>query len=76
MAPDAAIGRGSGLDTINNKSVNEAALRQARKKFYAQQLALDNIHNPSFVPCSRCVERIPMGRIATMPESSPCMRCL
>ncbi len=75
IAPDVAIGRVSRMDAINNKSVNEAALRQARAKLYGLQHALDNIDNPSFGVCSRCGGRIPMGRILIMPESPKCIRC-
>ncbi|MFN2396349.1 MAG: TraR/DksA family transcriptional regulator [Bacteroidales bacterium] len=75
VAPDVAIGRISRMDAINNKSVNEAALRQAREKLHGLQHALDNIDNPSFGVCSRCGEKIPMGRILVMPESPRCMRC-
>ena len=32
IAPDDAIGRISRMDAINNKSVNEASLRQAEEK--------------------------------------------
>jgi DnaK suppressor protein len=75
VAPDVSIGRISRMDAINNKSVNEAALRQAREKLHGLQYALDNIDNPSFGICTRCGEPIPMGRILIMPESTRCMRC-
>ncbi|MBW6498123.1 MAG: TraR/DksA C4-type zinc finger protein [Bacteroidales bacterium] len=75
IAPDVAIGRVSRMDAINNKSVNEAALRQARDKLQGLQHALDNIDNPSFGVCSRCGTEIPLGRILVMPESPKCIRC-
>ncbi len=75
IAPDVAIGRVSRMDAINNKSVNEAALRQARSKLHGLQHALDNIDNSSFGVCSRCGGKIPMGRILIMPESPKCIRC-
>ncbi len=75
VAPDVAIGRVSRMDAINNKSVNEAALRQARAKLHGLQHALDNIDNSSFGVCSRCGGKIPMGRILIMPESPKCIRC-
>ncbi len=75
VAPDVAIGRVSRMDAINNKSVNEAALRQSRSKLHGLQHALDNIDNSSFGVCSRCGCKIPMGRILIMPESPSCIRC-
>ncbi len=75
VAPDVAIGRVSRMDAINNKSVNEAALRQSREKLHRLQHALDNVDNPSFGVCSRCGGQIPVGRILIMPETTRCMRC-
>jgi DnaK suppressor protein len=75
IAPDVAIGRVSRMDAINNKSVNEAALLQARNKLNGLQHAFDNIDNPSFGTCTQCGNQIPMGRILVMPESPKCIRC-
>ncbi len=75
IAPDVAIGRVSRMDAINNKSVNEAALRQARAKLHRLQQALENIDKPSFGVCSGCGGQIPMGRIVVMPESTHCVKC-
>jgi len=75
VAPDVAIGRVSRMDAINNKSVNEAALRQARNKLRGLQHAMGNIETPSFGVCTRCGNQIPMGRILIVPESTMCMRC-
>lgn len=75
IAPDGAIGRVSRMDAINNKSVNEAALRQAKEKLRGLQHALDNIDNPSFGLCTRCGKQIPMPRILIVPESTKCMSC-
>jgi DnaK suppressor protein len=75
VAPDVAIGRVSRMDAINNKSVNEAALRQAREKLRGLQHALDNIDKSTFGVCTRCGSQIPVGRMMIMPESTRCMRC-
>lgn len=75
IAPDVAIGRVSRMDAINNKSVNEAALRQARAKLNGLELALENLNKSTFGQCSRCGGQIPFGRILVMPESTRCMRC-
>lgn len=75
IAPDVAIGRVSRMDAINNKSVNDAALRQAREKLHKLQHALDRIDHPSFGVCSRCGGPIPLGRILVIPESIYCMKC-
>ncbi len=75
VAPDVAIGRVSRMDAINNKSVNEAALRQARVKHSGLQQALEKIDHPSFGICAGCGAQIPIGRILVVPESTRCIRC-
>ncbi len=75
IAPDCAIGRVSRMDAINNKSINEAALRQKEKQLKALKEALNNINSSKFGICISCGQSIPMGRIIIMPESKECVRC-
>jgi len=75
IAPENAIGRVSRMDAINNKSVNDAALRTAENKLKNIDEALRKIDNKDFGHCRRCGQPIPMGRLVAMPESSLCMRC-
>jgi len=75
IAPDDAIGRVSRMDAINNKSVNEAALRQSETKLKNLLNALERINEPDFGICIKCKGAIQTGRLALMPESKKCMRC-
>ena len=75
IAPENAIGRVSRMDAINNKSVNEAALRTAENKKKSIDQALRKIDDKDFGNCRRCGQPIPMGRLGVMPESSLCLRC-
>lgn len=75
IAPENAIGRVSRMDAINNKSVNEAALRQAELKLKKMEQALEKIDQSHFGTCTGCGEQIPLGRIMLMPESTRCVRC-
>ncbi len=75
IAPENAIGRISRMDAINNKSVIEAALRQADLKFKNLNIALSNINDPDFGLCGRCHNQIPIGRILLMPHSRFCVSC-
>lgn len=75
VAPDVAIGRVSRMDAINNKSPNEAALRQARDKLHGLVYALGQLDKISFGICTRCGQPIPPGRIMVRPESTTCMHC-
>ena len=76
IAPENAIGRISRIDAINNKSVAEQSLRQAKDKQGKLLEALDNITNSDFGNCQKCKEEIAFERLLFMPESRRCMKCL
>lgn len=75
IAPDEAIGRISRMDAINNKSVNEAALRQAEEKLNKLNTVLAKVDSPDFGICAQCKNPIPLGRILIKPESIYCVNC-
>lgn len=75
VAPDVSIGRLSRLDAINNKSVVEAALRQARDKLSGLHFAMNKIDSADFGVCMKCKGAIPPGRILIRPESVYCVNC-
>lgn len=75
ISPENAIGRVSRMDAINNKSVNEAALRKASIRFDDLKEALSTIHRPEFGICIRCQSIIPMGRLLLRPQSKSCVKC-
>ena len=75
ISPENAIGRISRMDAINNKSVNEAALKKATQKLKNLQIALLNINDSEFGICAKCKNNIPLGRILLMPQSRFCVNC-
>ncbi len=75
IKPDVSLGRISRMDAINNKSINEKALRNAREKLTKMEYALANIENPDFGKCSICKNDIHPRRLLFMPESSKCVNC-
>ena len=75
IPPDVAIGRISRMDAINNKSVNEAALRASEIKLTKLEMALEKVDDAKFGTCLRCGQEIPEGRLMLMPESIKCVRC-
>lgn len=75
IAPENAIGRISRMDAINNKSVNEAALRKAIEKLKNLEYARTKVGEVSFGVCARCGNPIPNGRLLLMPESINCVQC-
>jgi DnaK suppressor protein len=75
ISPENAIGRISRMDAINNKSVTEAALRQAESKLKNLQLVLENMEDQDFGLCQKCQKPIPIGHILLMPQSRFCVNC-
>ena len=75
IAPENAIGRISRMDAINNKSINEAALRKAENKLKNLEMALSNVDEPEFGKCAKCKQQIPIQRIMLMPQSRFCVNC-
>ncbi|MEX2632854.1 MAG: TraR/DksA C4-type zinc finger protein [Balneolales bacterium] len=75
IAPDVSLGRISRMDAINNKSVNEAGLRQTQAKLRRLEKAFEDIDQPTFGMCIRCGNPIPYGRLEFMPASKKCVSC-
>jgi len=76
IAPDCAIGRVSRMDAINNKSINEAALKKETIKLSGLKYALERIDDADFGICAKCQQPIPIGRIMLVPHSRFCARCV
>jgi DnaK suppressor protein len=75
VSPDDAIGRVSRMDAINNKSVVEAALRNARDKLDKLKYMEAGIGADDFGVCKKCRQIIPVQRILIRPESIYCVHC-
>ncbi|MBL6963647.1 MAG: TraR/DksA C4-type zinc finger protein [Bacteroidetes bacterium] len=75
ISPENAIGRISRMDAINNKSVAEAALREAQTKLQSLQYMLTKTGNKDFGQCAKCNGQIPIGRMMIMPQSRFCVNC-
>jgi len=75
IAPENAIGRISRMDAINNKSVAEAALREAEGKLSKLKYVLGQVDEDDFGVCVKCKKQIPLGRILLMPQSRYCVNC-
>lgn len=75
ISPENAIGRVSRMDAINNKSVNESALRQAEQKLKDLNRVMEMAGSKDFGICLRCKNPIPVGRIMIRPESLYCVNC-
>ena len=75
IAPENSLGRVSRMDAINNKSVAEESLRQARRRLVRLQEAAVNVTQLDFGNCQQCKETIVFDRLIFMPESRQCMQC-
>lgn len=75
ISPENAIGRVSRMDAINNKSINEAALRQAEQKLGNLKRVQEKAGSKDFGICLRCKKPIPVGRLMIRPESLYCVPC-
>ena len=75
IAPENAIGRISRMDAINNKSVAEAALREAEDKLDKLKYMLGQVGKEGFGQCAKCQKPIPIGRMLLMPQSRFCVHC-
>tara|TARA_R110002072_G_scaffold26877_9_gene88340 strand:- start:1862 stop:2200 length:339 start_codon:yes stop_codon:yes gene_type:complete len=75
ISPENAIGRVSRMDAINNKSVNESALRKKRQILIRMNHNLNNIDKVDFGKCLRCKNPIPIERLLFIPETNSCTPC-
>jgi len=75
ISPENAIGRVSRMDAINNKSINDVALRKAELKLNNLKVALTKINDADFGLCRKCKQAIPMGRLLLMPQTITCVHC-
>jgi len=75
IAPENAIGRISRMDAINNKSIVEAALRQAKNKMQQLKVMQTKITDADFDSCIKCKKTILMERLMIRPHSKFCVNC-
>ena len=74
-APDCAIGRVSRMDAINNRSVFEASLNNARHRLDLLKQVIKTIQDDDFGLCSQCRQSIPFERLKIRPEIRLCANC-
>lgn len=73
--PDNAYGRLSRMDAINNKTINDAALKEQKNRFQKLELALDYLEDGKYGDCIKCGDPIPVGRLKLMPWTTRCVKC-
>ncbi len=73
---DAAIGRVSRMDAINNKTINEASLRDKKKMLKRLERISENSDSKELGLCQKCGKEIPFGRLEYMPQTTRCVDCM
>lgn len=72
---DASIGRLSRMDAINNKAINEMALRDKKQVMNKLERALERYSDDKLGKCLKCGNEIAFGRLKIMPYTTRCVSC-
>jgi DnaK suppressor protein len=75
VAPDAAVGHLSRLDTMQSQAIAGVSLGNSRRRLLRLESALRRVDDADFGECENCGEPIPAARLLAMPESTLCVRC-
>jgi DnaK suppressor protein len=75
IPPDRAIGRITRMDAINNKSINESAMRNLTDRMMSLEYAMQHIDDSNFGNCDICGREIGIQRMVQLPESRKCSSC-
>ena len=60
---------------MSDKSVNDAALAEARERLAQLEVALTKVYQRDFGICVTCGEAIALERIMALPHASQCVAC-
>ena len=75
IEPDCSLGRLTRLEAMQEKSINESVLRNAKIRLKKIAFVLTKIDTEDYGQCSICDEEIPYGRLCIVPESTICVSC-
>lgn len=75
ISPDNAIGRLSRMEAINEKSINEASLRNLEAKRSLLIQAIKRLKDGDYGECLQCGEMISEKRLKVVPEATLCLPC-
>jgi len=72
---DNSIGRLSRMDAINNKTINEKALRDKKRNLQKLERAVERHKEGKLGKCLKCGQEISFGRLKFMPYTTRCVKC-
>lgn len=72
---DNSIGRLSRMDAINNRTINEKALRDKKRLIQKLERAKERAEKGELGICRKCGDEIPFGRLKIMPYTTRCVKC-
>ncbi|MGE3466041.1 MAG: TraR/DksA family transcriptional regulator [Pyrinomonadaceae bacterium] len=76
IVPDAAIGRLSRVDAMQNQQMRLALQRNRRDEIARLQNALKLIEVGQYGTCNACEKDIPEARLIAVPDAQMCVPCL
>ncbi len=76
IAPDKGLGRLTRLEALQDKSVKEAALRQARENLTKAKYARSQLYRSGYGICGICGKEIPFERLHAVPYATVCVGCV
>ena len=71
----AAVGRLSRMDALQQQAMAQANRRQLQVRLRRCEAALEAIERDEYGLCRRCEEPIPIARLEAMPEAPFCVHC-
>ena len=75
ISPDNAIGRLTRMEAINEKSINEASLRNLEVRLNMLEQALVRLKDDEYGECLACGDEISDKRLKVVPEAPLCLKC-
>ena len=75
ISPDAAIGRLSRIDAMQQQEMAKAGVRRHQQRIVALQETLRLMDDGTYGICARCKEDIEYDRLETAPEVKLCAKC-
>lgn len=76
ISPENSLGRLTRMEGIQEKSVNEAALRNVQNRVLRLERALERIESEEYGICQICEEEIPEGRLNSVLDAVACIECM
>lgn len=75
ISPDAAIGRLSRIDAMQQQEMAKAGVRRHQQRIFALKETLRLMDDGTYGMCAKCHEDIEYSRLESAPEVKLCAKC-